>query len=337
MLDFDKTKYASYVRSWLDGIDNEIAFWDGFFTNGGGQWPQTYERRVARNPSFNLTDFIPESCDWPLRVLDVGAGPISNVGIATDRGPVDLVACDALADPYNDLLERLGIEPYARTRFAIVERLTDVFEEDSFDLVTIENALDHAFDPFIGISEMLRVCRTGGVVHLYHAENEAEHESYGGFHQWNISEQDGTLRIWRPEYSYDVAEMCSGFAEVAATRERVGDLWTIRATLTRTGAVPRTSHRLMSEYDAAVIRYISELGGHVETGGSQDEDSVRQIRSLKAQIESQAAEIERLEAAAGEVSRLSAVIDELHRSTSWRLTAPLRALRAAVGRIGTKS
>jgi SAM-dependent methyltransferase len=304
VLDFEGKAYAEFVTSWLLGIDNEVQFWDEFLSTHGGPWPQDYQRRTMPSPPSRLEAFAAASPTWPLRVLDVGAGPISNLGIATSRGPLDLHACDALAGFYQELLERLELRPYVITSFALVERLTDVFAEESFDVVWMENALDHSFDPFLGLAEMLRVAKHGGSVLLTHVEDEAERESYHGFHQWNITQHDGRLRIWRRRHSHFVDEVFAPFAEVTATREQVGDLSVIRGRLVKRAHPPRPPQALLAAYDALVL------------------DAAQR----RAQAPSQARDML-------ELTQLRAQVQGLRASVSWRLTAPLRALGRAGRRV----
>lgn len=52
------------------------------------------------------------------------------------------------------------------------EELHLCFPAGHFDVVHIRNALDHSFDPVLGIERMLHAVRPGGWVLLRHARNE---------------------------------------------------------------------------------------------------------------------------------------------------------------------
>lgn len=318
MIEFDRQLYEVFVGSWLDGIDQELMFWNDFLVRSGGDWPEVHARRVDPAPSCQLERHAEEFGVWPIRALDVGAGPISNVGIATARGPIELHACDALAELYAPLLAANGVRPYVHTVFALAERLTDVYAENSFDVVTIENALDHAFDPFIGIGEMLRVCRTGGHVLLYHAEDEAERECYSGFHQWNVSERGGRLLIWRGEHEHEVGEVFAGLADVEAWRERVGDLWMIRARMRKVAHPPRRPQSLTWTYDAFVLAVCRKRGAALKAAGASVVTAPGVNGASVLELEN---------------TMLRAQVDDLHRriaalesSASWRVTSPLRRM-----------
>ena len=79
-------------------------------------------------------------------------------------------------------------------------------------MVIIQNALDHCADPMKAIWEALIVLKQGGVLYLNHHPNEAEHEQYRGFHQYNICIEDGHLKIWNRINSIDVTTLLAGVA-----------------------------------------------------------------------------------------------------------------------------
>ena len=133
-----------------------------------------------------------------LRVLDVGSGPVSQVGTLSDRWRIEITAVDPLAAEYLELCDEFGLP----RRNGVVERagdaetLTESFAEETFDLVHCRNALDHASDPLLGIRRMVAVCKVGGACFLAHATNEGETQRYDGLHQWNLAPvDDGDLAI----------------------------------------------------------------------------------------------------------------------------------------------
>ena len=108
-----------------------------------------------------------------------------------------------------------------RIDFSFVERLTDRYEENSFDIVRMSNALDHSYDPFTGIFEMLKVTRIGGTLRLSHYENEAERELGYGMHQWNItSDGEDSMVIWRKDFRAEIRDILGPAVKVkTANRE----------------------------------------------------------------------------------------------------------------------
>jgi hypothetical protein len=77
----------------------------------------------------------------------------------------------------------------------------------------MRNSLDHAFNPLIGIVQMLSICKIGGRVILQHAKNEAENENYEGFHQWNLCVNNSQFMLWRPQIEINVTETLKEYAD----------------------------------------------------------------------------------------------------------------------------
>lgn len=192
-------------------------------------------------------------------VLDVGAGRISAVGtIPPHEGhTIKLCACDVLAGAYNLMNPLYGLKPYVKVQFAFVERLTDRYELNSFDIVRMRNALDHCYDPFTGIFEMLKVARVGGTVRLIHAENEAEREMQYGMHQWNItSEGEDSMLIWRKDFKADMRDILKGCARIKTTiRNNPSGGRLIVSDIVKTDDIETSAKTGMNLFDEAIIRF----------------------------------------------------------------------------------
>jgi SAM-dependent methyltransferase len=189
------------LAAWAGGIAHELQFWDAWLASRGLQWPEDYARRMdpAAPLDARAAQLAPGLArGGRLRVLDVGAGPVTILGYRLPGVAVEVTATDPLAPQYAALLARHGAAPPVPTRFAPAEDLRLFVPEGGFDLVHCRNALDHSFDPLRGIEQMLAAARTGGAVLLSHFEDEAEREGYSGLHQWNFAARDGGARfvIW---------------------------------------------------------------------------------------------------------------------------------------------
>jgi SAM-dependent methyltransferase len=192
---------------WAAGIPYELRFWTHWAKTGGGGWPDEFAQRM--NPA---TPLVPWLSDWAvkaglshIRVLDVGAGPVTSLGYIPPEGmTMELIATDPLADAYQRIFATFGLTPPIVTQFAPAEELSAFLPPDSFDIVHCRNALDHSFDPIRGLTEMLRLVKLGGIVMLYHNPNEAESEGYSGFHQYNFDVEEERFIIWRGETRWDV-------------------------------------------------------------------------------------------------------------------------------------
>lgn len=160
-----------------------------------------------------------------VRVLEVGAGPMSALGRLHPTKEIDLVPTDLLADWYRRLLALRGLDPPVPTVRADAERLRDSFAAESFDLVFAANCLDHMEHPLRAIEEMVAVVRPGGWVVLSHGRDEGERQEYTGLHRWNLREAHGRFFLWRPGEEIDVSERlgprCAVIARTTVDQVRV--------------------------------------------------------------------------------------------------------------------
>lgn len=194
---------------WKNGIKPEVQFWRGviFGSEKRPTWQQNFLERC--NPEKPFEKKLAGFFTRPLRearVLDVGAGPVSVLGWVHNGIKINITAVDPLADQYNALLDEAKIVPPVRTTACDGEKLTDIFPQNSFDVVHMRNALDHSYDPVRVISQAMAVARPGGSFVIRTHVNEAVHEEYAGFHQWNICLENEHLVVWRPGAKTVVAQ-----------------------------------------------------------------------------------------------------------------------------------
>jgi ubiquinone/menaquinone biosynthesis C-methylase UbiE len=157
-------------------------------------------------------------------ILDVGAGPLTTLGKVWEGHRVEITAVDLLADSYDRILDDFGIKPAVRTVSCATEELVGRFGENRFDLVHVENALDHHADVVKAIEQMLRVAKVGGHIVMRHARNEGETQGYQGLHQWNLCIDDSDYLIWNPEVRTSVLSEFGDWAELVHL-ERPGGPW----------------------------------------------------------------------------------------------------------------
>ncbi len=207
---------ASPEAAWQSAIDGEVSFWRVYLETKGARYPGSYETRL--DPDLPLQPEIAELVDAPegatVRLLDVGAGPLTFLGRRREGWTLELTAVDALGKQYSDLLDEAGVTPPVRTRACESEQLSTLLPADHFDLVTARNTLDHSYDPVLAIGEMVRCAKPGAPLLLIHHRNTAEDEEYHGMHQWNFEATDGTLVVWRPGARSDVGVELAGRATV---------------------------------------------------------------------------------------------------------------------------
>ena len=217
---------------WKQNIQQELGFWRHWLQTAGLKWPHEYNAR--RDPQRPLQATLTEHFHAPpgstVRILDVGAGPLTALGKLWPGRTVKITATDALADAYDELLEEMGVDPLARTIRCDAEHLVEQFGENRFDIAHAMNSLDHAYDPVKGIGEMVHCVRVGGLVYLRHAHNEGERQKYHGLHQWNFCEENNRFIVWRGDSRVDVLEALG--MDVQCEIQRDKDLW-IQVWLTR--------------------------------------------------------------------------------------------------------
>ena len=124
-------------EKWEAGLENEIAFWRLWLTEE--KYAKGRESRMSGNKRFQFANLLPSN---PLKILDVGSGPISTLGVKFAGGTLDITPVDPLADPYNALLAELEILGYPKIIAGTGEKLLDLFQENSFCMVHSANALD---------------------------------------------------------------------------------------------------------------------------------------------------------------------------------------------------
>jgi SAM-dependent methyltransferase len=257
----------SYLKRWMGGIGPEIGFWTHWTRTKGMKWPQDFQYRMQPDPPFSLEMHLePDWWDrhWPTRMLDVGSGPYPRVGIASSRGRIDLHACDPLAPLYRGIYEKFDVKPYVVPEFAFAEALTDRYPPGSFDLVHMSNALDHSCMPVAGLMSMLAVAKPGGLVLLAHSENEAVRERYRAFHQWNITERDGRMIIWREGETIDVNELVRDYAEVSVRRHGSRDPDIILTRMLRNDTPMPATNPFKNRFDAEMLMELHALHRSLE-------------------------------------------------------------------------
>lgn len=215
----DASMVAAYA-SWIRGLSDEIGYWRGYLQSRGGDYADDFAFRLRGDTWVRDRDpVLAETLDSlgvaEPNLLDVGAGPLTNLGKQLSTGRLTIHPCDPLADVYGWLLDEAGVRAPVKTVFADAENLAMYFPHDGFDAVHCANALDHSYDPLAGILEMLKVVKSSGFIHLGHFENEAEHEQYGGLHQWNITERDGDLVFWNRHAELSLRGIGGAAVEVA--------------------------------------------------------------------------------------------------------------------------
>lgn len=155
-----------------------------------------------------------------MRIIDVGAGPITKVGYSYESKILRVIPVDPLANYYSLMLKRNNIALPVPTVPGNGEDLLDYFPTASFDFAYACNSLDHSFDPVKVIENMVALVKRNGFVLMRHYRNEAQTGAYDGLHQWNFDIKDGKFVIWSESDSHDVAALLGGQVDVECYLQR---------------------------------------------------------------------------------------------------------------------
>ncbi|MCB0109998.1 MAG: class I SAM-dependent methyltransferase [Caldilineaceae bacterium] len=211
-----KQSRATTEAAWQAGIATEVSFWDEYIATRGGQWPEDFQVRM--DPHYplqkNVIEVLQEPIPTHLKLLDVGAGPLTYLGKVWPGHAVDITAVDPLANEYGAIFEKYGLTPPVQTEVGFAERLVEQFGENQFDLVHARNCIDHSADPALAIRQMVAVTKPGGVVYMHHAVNEAVMQAYHGFHQWNLFGTRDCLYVGNRERTVNMTWQLAAVANV---------------------------------------------------------------------------------------------------------------------------
>jgi len=190
-------RFGNLGQEWDKGLPEELQSWEFMLKDNGRNWMASeYQSRL--DPETELQDEYKRLIDArpgspPLRLLDVGAGPLTSLGKKWDGRTLRLFPIDPLAREYTDLLNRLGLRAPTPSQPGQGEQLLDLFEKNSFDFALASNSLDHSRDPMQVIHHMISVVKPHCYVFLGHFANEAVTAGYTGLHQWNFSIRHGDM------------------------------------------------------------------------------------------------------------------------------------------------
>jgi SAM-dependent methyltransferase len=206
--------------AWRTRLSSEIAFWDDYLSTGGRSWPEDFQRRTTMDWPFQefLARLIPAEEQSPeIEILDVGAGPLTQLGTSWPGRNLHVTAVDPLADEYEALLKKYRIVPPVLTARCDAERLAEHFGESRFHLVYARNCLDHSYDPLLAIRQAVAVVKPGCRVYLQHEQNEALKEAGRGLHKWNFRAVGGEFIIERAGHAVNVTSETSDSAELSCS------------------------------------------------------------------------------------------------------------------------
>ena len=193
---------------WKEGLPEEVSFWEDWL-EGRTKYAEDRAFRLSSNRPFPWwAKPLIRGNPRHIRILDVGAGPVSAMGNVWGDKQITVVPVDPLAEEYAALLKRFAVTPPTTTIRGIGEELVEQFGEESFDFAYACNCLDHSLDPVECYRQMMLVLKPGCSLVTFHEANEAEHQNYQGLHQWNFSVREKRLIVWNRHGDWDIVERC---------------------------------------------------------------------------------------------------------------------------------
>ena len=219
----------SSEEKWEKGLSEELYFWDAWL-EGRLQNAEDRAYRLSSHRPFPwwVKPLIPKQAG-EVRILDVGAGPVTELGAQWEGREVEIVAVDPLADPYAELLKKYSICPPVRTINGAGEHLARQFGPESFHFVYARNSLDRSLDPIECYRQILQVLRPGCSLVSLHEANNGERNNYEGVNQWNFSLNEKRLMVWNHSGNWELMDQLEGVGSHRVEMDRN----LIKLTLTR--------------------------------------------------------------------------------------------------------
>lgn len=149
---------------WKSAQDYELGYWQGAATRvaeGKGSLGWYRWRAGELRKRLERLD-LGQLAEGGAKVLEVGGGPI---GVCTFFPGQERMAVDPLADAYAENPQLVELrDPEVEYRQGVGESLP--CPDSSYDLVIIENCIDHVQDVEGVMAELKRVLKPGGVLYL---------------------------------------------------------------------------------------------------------------------------------------------------------------------------
>jgi SAM-dependent methyltransferase len=205
---------------WQRNLLSEQIFWRNWIESKGGRWPQHFSNRIAskRALKIDLAKLLPcNSCQ--VKILDVGAGPLTVLGNYLQGFEISITPIDALADSYDQMLRNARIVAPVPTIKMRAEELVKHYPENHFDLSYSRNAIDHTHDAIRSILAMVHVTKVGGYVVLEHRIAEGRRARYRGLHAWNFLSEKDTFYISSPNGRQNMNQLLNDKCRIKCRNE----------------------------------------------------------------------------------------------------------------------
>lgn len=210
------------IEKWAQNLLAEVKFWIQDVAQDSGRYHDSYINDRSNNKIFNCKHLDSPVYDNSV-VMDVGCGLCSQYGNLTATGKIKLVAVDPLAHQYNEINKiALDKDKFSDkiVHFGLFEYLDAFYPNNYADIILIDNALDHCFDPVKSIVSCLQVLKVNGTISMMHTIREAVNQNYKDLHQWNLDSNDKSeLIIWNNNSFVNVTRKLEDYADITVSKE----------------------------------------------------------------------------------------------------------------------
>jgi SAM-dependent methyltransferase len=200
----------------LGGLDNdlvrEVAFFDYEF-GGKNEWdgaPTRYAAHCLRQlssthgkdmyPAWAFQPLLrgPAARQRPLKVMDIGCGPVSILRWGAIQGEISITGVDPNLDMYGLVMARHGLDALPKIRCdrelnGFAEDLETLLPDDDFDIIYTQNALDHTQQPARVIENIARKLAPHGLAVIQVATREGTRQNWDQLHKTDIYLKNGAL------------------------------------------------------------------------------------------------------------------------------------------------
>jgi SAM-dependent methyltransferase len=183
-------KVGTDPRNLQLAFDDEVGFWNDQLARKTvvAKRYGTREEMHSECPEF-LIDlcqrFVTEK-GRPPEVLDFACGPVSSLAYLHAEGLAILLGADALAREFEVLREKNGVSAPGSYIYARGETITEALRGHTFDIVYVQNALDHTQCPALTWMNLFRLVRPGGFMAHKHFVREASRLAFFQLHQFDL-------------------------------------------------------------------------------------------------------------------------------------------------------
>jgi SAM-dependent methyltransferase len=191
----------------------EVAHFD-FELGGKNEWdgaPTRYASHCLRQlSSTHCREFYP---DWafepllhspqrnnskPLKVMDIGCGPISILRWGAIEGEISITGVDPLLEMYALVLARHGLDGLPKIRCdrevnGFAEDLDRLLPNETFDVIYTQNSLDHTQQPGLVIENIGRKLAPNGRAVFQVATRKGTRQNWDQLHKTDIYLKKGVL------------------------------------------------------------------------------------------------------------------------------------------------